>query len=360
VGGPFAEAFCDFVKQQEMQLREKICLLEKEGNQKQKLEVELKAMMTEANNKVQALEEQLGEVLREKQQMFAEIDRVEKRSRKVEEKAQKVQEQKRIMQEDIDVITSDVAHLKEAFEDVKRQLHEEMSTSERKLIEACQSKEKLELENAALISLEKQLEQTLASLEKMILKQRLDQASQAQQQALKEACQVKQEFEAANTALERLGHVQQDILHATSSDVVAANQVDPFEVFRGHTNERETHISVHGLCKLSLVQEMEERSSQVCKAHEKELADMNAENEVLNAENEVLKAQLCVRHEGIETLKAVLSALKKQLKETHEEGKDQVEHLKSRVAVLDRELEGAVLVSENELICWKIYVKIIQ
>jgi chromosome segregation ATPase len=350
-----------------MQLREKICLLEKEGNQKQKLEVELKAMMTEANNKVQALEEQLGEVLREKQQMFAEIDRVEKRSRKVEEKAQKVQEQKRIMQEDIDVITSDVAHLKEAFEDVKRQLHEEMSTSERKLIEACQSKEKLELENAALKSLEKQLEQTLASLEKLILEQRLDQASQAQQQALKEACQVKQEFEAANTALERLGHVQQDILHATSSDVVAANQVDPFEVFRGHTNERETHISVHGLCKLSLVQEMEERSSQVCKAHEKELADMNAENEVLNAENEVLnaenevlKAQLCVRHEGIETLKAVLSALEKQLKETHEEGKDQVEHLKSRVAVLDRELEGAVLVSENELICWKIYVKIIQ
>ena len=69
---------------------------------------------------------------------------------------------------------------------------------------------------------------------------------------------------------------------------------------------------------------------------------------------------LCVRHEGIETLKAQLSALEKQLKETHEEGKDRVEHLTSRVVVLDRELEGAVLVSENELICWKIYVKIIQ
>ena len=44
-----------------------------------------------------------------------------------------------------------------------------------------------------------------------------------------------------------LGHVLQDILHATSPDVVTVAQVDPFVVLRGNTNERETHISVRTL-----------------------------------------------------------------------------------------------------------------
>ena len=91
--------------------------------------------------------------------------------------------------------------------------------------------------------------------------------------------------------------------------------------------------------------------SEVGKAHEKELADMNAANAVL-------KAQLCFRQEGIETLKAQVSALEKQLEESQEEGKDQMERLEARIAVLDRELEGAALVSEHELVCWKIYVKL--
>ena len=74
--------------------------------------------------------------------------------------------------------------------------------------------------------------------------------------------------------------------------------------------------------------------------------------------------------EEIEALKAQVSALEKQLKEKHDEDsmnmetmavdKDQIKQLKERVVVLDRELEGAALVSEHELVCWKIHVKIMQ
>jgi hypothetical protein len=70
----------------------------------------------------------------------------------------------------------------------------------------------------------------------------------------------------------------------------------------------------------------------------------------------------------IEALKAEVSALEKQLKEMHEKDlmnmetmaadKDQIEQLKARVVVLDREVEGAALVSEHELVRWKIYVKL--
>ena len=86
------------------------------------------------------------------------------------------------------------------------------------------------------------------------------------------------------------------------------------------------------------VLEMGEKLSEDCKAHENQLVDMNAANAVL-------KAQLCFRQEGIETLKAQVSALEKQLTETQEEGKDQIERLEARIAVLDGELEGAALVS---------------
>jgi len=46
--------------------------------------------------------------------------------------------------------------------------------------------------------------------------------------------------------------------------------------------------------------------------------------------------------------------------ETMAVDKDQIKQLKERVVVLDRELEGAALVSEHELVCWKIHVKIMQ
>jgi hypothetical protein len=69
--------------------------------------------------------------------------------------------------------------------------------------------------------------------------------------------------------------------------------------------------------------------------------------------------------EEIETLIAKLSTLEKQLKEMHEEDseksermavdKDQIDQLKARVAVLDRELQGAALVREHEILCRKIY-----
>ena len=72
----------------------------------------------------------------------------------------------------------------------------------------------------------------------------------------------------------------------------------------------------------------------------------------------------------IEALKAEVSALEKQLKEMHEKDsmnmeamavdKDQIEQLKARVVVLDREVEGAALVSEHELGCRKIYVNVVQ
>ena len=41
-----------------------------------------------------------------------------------------------------------------------------------------------------------------------------------------------------------LGHVLQDVLNASSADVVAEAQVDLFQVLRGHANERESHIFV--------------------------------------------------------------------------------------------------------------------
>jgi vacuolar-type H+-ATPase subunit I/STV1 len=68
--------------------------------------------------------------------------------------------------------------------------------------------------------------------------------------------------------------------------------------------------------------------------------------------------------EEIETLIAKLSTLEKQLKEMHEEDseksermavdKDQIQQLKARVAVIDRELEVAALVSELDVICSRI------
>ena len=47
-----------------------------------------------------------------------------------------------------------------------------------------------------------------------------------------------------------LGHVLQDVLHATRADAWAEAQVDLFQVLRRHANERESHIFVpHGICK---------------------------------------------------------------------------------------------------------------
>jgi len=46
--------------------------------------------------------------------------------------------------------------------------------------------------------------------------------------------------------------------------------------------------------------------------------------------------------------------------ETMAVDKDQIKQLKARVVVLDREVEGAELVSEHELVCCKIHVKIMQ
>ena len=54
-----------------------------------------------------------------------------------------------------------------------------------------------------------------------------------------------------------LGDVLQDVLHATSADVVAAAQVDQPQVLRGHANERETHNSVrHRLRKPAQIELM--------------------------------------------------------------------------------------------------------
>jgi len=65
--------------------------------------------------------------------------------------------------------------------------------------------------------------------------------------------------------------------------------------------------------------------------------------------------------EEIETLRTRISALEKQLEEMLEKDsknlkrmtvdKDQTEQLKARVNVLDREVEGAALVREHELVC---------
>jgi predicted nucleic acid-binding Zn-ribbon protein len=163
---------------------------------------------------------------------------------------------------------------------------------------------------------------------------------------------------------------------------------------------------------------MKENLSEVGNAHEKELADMNAATAVLKAqlekalqaqqtendnlkrsttellkecksfeadilakgaEIERFKTQMAEQEkshiiasgkEEIEALKDQVSALEKQLKEMHEKDsmnmetmavdKDQIEQLKARVVVLDREVEGAELVSEHELVRWKIHVKIMQ
>jgi len=74
--------------------------------------------------------------------------------------------------------------------------------------------------------------------------------------------------------------------------------------------------------------------------------------------------------EEIEALKDQVSTLEKKLKEMHEKDsmnmetmavdKDQIKQLKARVLVLDKEVEGAALVSERELVCWKMYVKLMQ
>jgi chromosome segregation ATPase len=65
---------------------------------------------------------------------------------------------------------------------------------------------------------------------------------------------------------------------------------------------------------------------------EKEIEDMS-----VKLDEQVKK---CLEQEA---LKAQVSALEKQLKEMHQEGKAQIEQLEARAAVLDRELEGAAL-----------------
>jgi hypothetical protein len=64
-------------------------------------------------------------------------------------------------------------------------------------------------------------------------------------------------------------------------------------------------VEIQSLNRKVLV--LEEKLIDFCKAHEKELADMKSANTVL-------KDQLCVRQEGIDTLKVQVSSLDKQLK----------------------------------------------
>ena len=111
--------------------------------------------------------------------------------------------------------------------------------------------------------------------------------------------------------------------------------------------------------------------SEVCKAHEKELADMNSANAVMKAKlgkapadvkdlqeelasNQDLLADNQTKDDEIiasgkaqvEALKAyvlemenklieVYKVLENQFEETQEEGKDQIERLEARIAVLD-------------------------
>ena len=168
-------------------------------------------------------------------------------------------------------------------------------------------------ENSALRShLEKEIEDTLEKLDAQVKK-----------------CQEQDE---------RIKQLREEL--ASNQKLLADNQRKDDEIIAS------SKAQIQALTNKVLA--LEESLSDVCKAHENELADMNAANAVL-------KAQLCFRQEGIETLKAQVSALEKQLEETQEEGKDQIERLEARIAVLDRELEGAALVSEHESICWKLY-----
>jgi hypothetical protein len=73
--------------------------------------------------------------------------------------------------------------------------------------------------------------------------------------------------------------------------------------------------------KFQKQQEMEKKLSDVCKAHEKELADMNAVNTVLKAK---------------------------------------LQNALARVVCSRRELEEAALVSELHLFCSKMFVKIMK
>ena len=109
-----------------------------------------------------------------------------------------------------------------------------------------------------------------------------------------------------------------------------------------------------------------------CKGFEADILAKGAEIERFKTQMaEQEKSQIIASgNEEIESLKDQVSALQKKLREMHEEDskntetmtvdKDQNKQLKARVVVLDKEVEGAELVSEHELVCWKIYVKIMQ
>ena len=198
--------------------------------------------------------------------------------------------------------------------------------------------------NAANAVLKAQLEKALANV-KDLHQQTVDR--QAENSALRS--HLEKEIEDTSGKLDGLGkkcQEQDDRIKqlreelAANRKLLADNQKKDDEIIASSKAEVEA--------LKAKVLEMGEKLIEVCKAHENELADMNAANAVL-------KAQLCFRQEGIETLKAQVSALEKQLEETQEEGKDQIERLEARIAVLDRELEGAALVSEHESICWKLY-----
>ena len=85
----------------------------------------------------------------------------------------------------------------------------------------------------------------------------------------------------------------------------------------------------------------------------------------IRKQSSVMQASLEASNAETASVKAALSTLEKQLKEMHEEDskkaekmavdKDQIEQLKARVAVLDRELQGAALVRKHEVVCRKIY-----
>ena len=109
-----------------------------------------------------------------------------------------------------------------------------------------------------------------------------------------------------------------------------------------------------------------------CKGFEADILAKGAEIERFKTQiSEQEKSQIIASgKEEIEALKIQVAALEKKLKEMHEEDskntetmtvdKDQNKQLKARVVVLDREVEGAELVSEHELVCCKICVKIMQ
>jgi chromosome segregation ATPase len=250
--------------------------------------------------------------------------------------------------------------------------------------------------NAANAVLKAQLEKALAEVKD--LQQQTSAMGASLEESEDQTASAKAAIQAKDAQVDvlkrRLAEMEKESGKTPDEDKASASKERLSEVGKAHENE----LEVMNAAKEKELADQKAENAALKSQFEKALQAQQTENDNLKrsttellkeckgfeadilakgAEIERFKTQMAEQEkshiiasgkEEIEALKDQVSALEKQLKEMEDSknsetmtvDKDQTKQLKARVVVLNREVEGAELVSEHELVRWKIYVKIMQ